>query len=340
MNAGRLWELAGGSAERHGLSAFFHAHPPDAAGPADRRRFAAAYRRTLAENMLFSSATEDVLSVLRRRGVQAVPLKGVFFALRFYGDIALRPQSDVDVLVRREDLDRAHGVLEEAGWREAWPRAFYADHYHWVYRRHGLLLELHWALRSPGACAPDLDRLWRSARPATAGDVPFLEWPAEDVLQYMAVNKGQQHFARLLDFLDVALVAAAPGLDWDLLARRALSDGTAGPVWFALACVRDWLGVSVPPPVLAALARPLRVRPAVFLKRFLDALGGPRRFSPERLGGPAGRIHEILLEGRPAAAARLLAPLLFPSRARRDVLAGGSFLRYYAGVARRLFAAA
>src|SRR3989442_3875618 len=48
---------------------------------------------------------------LASRGVTVIPYKGPVLAASVYGDLALRPFSDLEFLVHRRDADRAEHVL-------------------------------------------------------------------------------------------------------------------------------------------------------------------------------------------------------------------------------------
>ncbi|MGH7273601.1 MAG: nucleotidyltransferase family protein, partial [Nitrospiria bacterium] len=245
------------------------------------------------------------------------------------------PQSDVDLLVHDEDLDLAHRLLIEQGFGEAWPRAFYQDHYHWVYRRGSILLELHWALKAPGTCSPNLTRIWDQARWRLAEGVEFLEMAPEDLLTYLAVNKAHQRFPALLDYVDLEKILQLSPFDWERLCHQALRDKTAGPIWFGLSVAKDLLAAPVPDDVLRVLSKPLHARLSIILKKLLNLQGGPLHIPLERLDGPTGRLYEIFFEGQPSAIFHMIRPLVFPSRARVGVLAKGSYPRYYYNQVRR-----
>lgn len=332
-----LWDLTDRSAERalhHGLGGFLHLDPPAAAGAEARRTFAAAHRRTLMRNLFFLAVTREVLCILQEAGIAVLPLKGVLFAGHCYGDLGARPQSDVDVLVRESDLPAAHARLIGSGWREYLPRAYYRDHYHWTYAREDVLVELHWALKPPGTCSPDLRRVWERASEVREEGLVFPAMSPEDTLAYFAVNKGMQHFPHLIDFVDLAMAMRAASIDWDRFGADAVRDGTAGPIWYGLTFCRERLGVAVPLRVLRTLAR--HARPAEWLHRLIANFGGPHRLPDAWLDGPIGRVYEAFLEGRLATVLALLRPLLLPSRARVEALAEGSFRRYVLGQTGRL----
>ena len=56
-------------------------------------------------------------SVFRNCGVPLCPVKGVILARRLYSDVAQRPLSDVDLLIRRKDRQVIRREIERLRWR-------------------------------------------------------------------------------------------------------------------------------------------------------------------------------------------------------------------------------
>jgi len=91
--------------------------------------------------------TVRAIELLERDGVRALALKGPLLARALYGDPAMRPTSDIDLLVAAEDLPRAVEAAHRLGYREpaGAPRRLPALHRllahddPWMPR-----LELHW----------------------------------------------------------------------------------------------------------------------------------------------------------------------------------------------------
>ncbi|MBI3550307.1 MAG: nucleotidyltransferase family protein [Elusimicrobia bacterium] len=322
-------------ARRHRVEALVWRLAPGALDARAAGAFRSAFARTLAENMGHLEWTRRALEVLGEAGAEPMPLKGALFAARWYPHLGTRPQTDVDVLVSPERLEAAHAALLRAGWTEAAPRAFYADHYHWVYAREdGPLLELHWRLKYPGTCQPDVRAFRARAKQASAEGVRFLEPAPEDLLEYLAVNKAMQHFPNLLGFLDLHFVAQSARIDWERTARSCEGNGTCGPMWFGLSHCREFFGTEVPERVLERLAR--SARGARALARILRRWGGPLGAPVDLLDGPVGRMYEAFFEPSVRMAWSIWRPLLLPSRARVEAVAGGSYLRYLRQHASRL----
>src|SRR3989304_7122244 len=66
-----------------------------------------AYHGNLARNMYLYAELKRILETFSNKGVKVIVLKGAALAKTVYGDIGLRPMSDIDLLVKREDLPHA-----------------------------------------------------------------------------------------------------------------------------------------------------------------------------------------------------------------------------------------
>lgn len=224
---------------RHGLDVL----DARARGDAQRMRSAGfeyiAVRRTL----------EEVCEAFRQARLSFVVLKGLPLASDLYGTDPVRPSSDLDVLVRPRDRERAAHALLSRGWRATvgtgLRRVLHRIHFHEAYVPGGPMLlpvELHWHLED----AVNLHRiddaeLW--SRIDERGGVGRLS--AGDELLYLCLHAARHALfhadglrtgappawfvasdsgARLIWYLDVQrhLEAHAATLDWPDLGRRIL----------------------------------------------------------------------------------------------------------------------
>src|SRR5262249_40683062 len=69
--------------------------------------FGQQYRQTLISNRRAQAELLRIFAGFEAVGVAAMPLKGLALAYRYYEHFALRPMSDLDLLVRRDDITRA-----------------------------------------------------------------------------------------------------------------------------------------------------------------------------------------------------------------------------------------
>ncbi len=231
--------------------------------PALLRAAEAEYMASAAQAALRLREIRVIVDELSDAGIGVLVLKGAALAETAYENVALRPMSDIDLLVNEMDLQPAGKVLEERGYRLKSDEAPDLAH-HWVYARpivEGVMsmVELH---RRPFA-TPPFDRslaaegLFDRAESAHIGGcevrVPF----GPDMLLHLAGHLVLQHAReeRLIWVADIDRVARQ--LDdeaWRQALSLAAGVGLARAVMDALTASRIWFGTPVPPWVLAALS--------------------------------------------------------------------------------------
>lgn len=98
-------------------------------------------------------------------GIEVIFLKGPFLAERFYGNIDSRAISDIDILVKEENIDNADSLLRKNGFERTSvvflnkSLSVYFTH-HFEYIRSDVDLELHWALSTHSSFKLDYGRIW------------------------------------------------------------------------------------------------------------------------------------------------------------------------------------
>jgi len=232
----------------------------------DDPRLARSVARFFARTVAVEAASQTVVDLLRDAGVACVTLKGPALAARYWGDVARRASSDVDILVAPSDLARAETALADAGLVK---RSDYPDWFqrHWHFHvtlslpRTRMSVELHWSLVSHELGRLPVERMVASAEWVTCGrfELPSLEasW------QLVATSiHCFQHLFSLRELIDVALVARRLGAgDWERAVDEARAAGLGGALYYAVTVSAERLGWC-PPPVVLGL-RPGVVRDAL-----------------------------------------------------------------------------
>jgi hypothetical protein len=204
------------------------------------------------------------LDALAQKGLTPALLKGHGLGVRVYPEPFDRLASDVDLLIRPDELPAAEAALTGIGLSPmAGPEAAYArEHHHSVnFEAPGQLVELHHrALMGVGHVLGSEALLERSTPGMLEGRaVRFLS--PEDELAYLAAHAAGHAFARLSWLYDVKRYIEKIPVDWKLLASRARQARIHGPAYFGLAVARRAAGAQVPDEALHALAPPkLRAR--------------------------------------------------------------------------------
>ncbi len=256
----------------------------------------AAWRQTLEQtrrrNLAALFELARVIRRLRERQIEVLVLKGAALIPTVYGDLGLRPLRDLDLLVRRADLEPALAALATLDYErlglepQAGSLAAYESQAR--LRKRGptrTLVEIHWSLfDSPHYQSRlDLDWFWDTRTPVEISGVAAQAPGPSAHLLYLAGHLWLHHHGTgLLWWHDMAeLVSRSPqAVDWDALLRWAEAYDLALPLQHVLAnLARDW-GAPAPADVLARLER---LQPSAAGRRVFEGLGGAGRPAGPRL---------------------------------------------------------
>ena len=273
----------------------------EAVPAAVRERLTRHFTESVVRHLLLS---HELGLALRRFAAEDVPvilLKGPILSETLYPHPALRPFSDLDLLIRPQDLLRADELLRGLGCRRV------ADAHSWsfdiAYDREtlydgptGFRVDLHWGLINDPRYSWNHQEglsVWeRAIRVPVAGEAALGLCP-EDLLLYLAVHLAIHHsLAGLLWYWDLALILDRWGdtLDWETVIARASRWRVRNAAFFALRGLESFFGVCAPPSVMVRL-QPRGPRAAA-IGWFL------RHREPDRLAR-LGHLIPLLLVDRP-----------------------------------------
>lgn len=232
--------------------------------PADvLRRMKDLYQGNAARNLVLREELESVLRALADDGVSAIPWKGPLLALTGYGDLSLRRFVDLDVIVRRADVERAVATLNRLGYR-AEPVVSPSQHAFLLRTQHELafkrdagrlIVELHWEV-APRRFASNLaaEDLWIRATTRALGNLQVLALAPEDMLLSLCAHGSKHVWERLAWVCDIAeWIAAHPQIDWTGLLARAKSTGQERMLFAGLQLAAELLDAPLPPAVAKAI---------------------------------------------------------------------------------------
>ncbi len=250
--------------------------PPDALG--SLQEGVAKFRQDAA---VMGESLQVYLEKAAERGIDTAVLKGLSVSANIYGDKAVRPGGDIDVLVRQRDVAGSIAILDEMEIGQNWPNLM-ADRY---YERHHLhqqrctpdlrlWYEVHWALDHPlTRLTIDYEAVMDRTTPGTLLGAPVADLSLPDLLLSLAIHLVKHaiylpsvldhpHLARiiladgmLMYFVDVAEVVKQyeDEIDWQQTVASAKAWGAAAMLGAVLQVCYGYLQAPVPDWVLAAL---------------------------------------------------------------------------------------
>jgi hypothetical protein len=201
-----------------------------------------------------------VLKTLADNHLPVIALKGLSLAERIYGDIALRPMSDMDLLVKKEDLVRAGRILLTLGYKQcfpAWENALNIYHHLPPFTNpSGVMIEIHWNIVTPdSAIKVDLGGLWERASVIRVYKGEALAFSPEDLFLHLCIHAcfHLQTGLGLLPLCDMArlIKTSAVPIDWPILVERAARWGGQKCVYLMLLLVRELMGAAPPDQIIS-----------------------------------------------------------------------------------------
>src|SRR3989338_400160 len=197
----------------------------------------------LKRNLELDAELSRILSRLDGSGIEAIPLKGTALAKFIYGDVSLRPAPcDIDILVRREKVRAAEGILEDMGYSFCIPEEKIAARHEFNTQINlwkqgsGILLDLQWALRDRFTPS-HIEDFWKNARYASLDGQRILMPSTEDLLLYLALSAMSDFdFVQLKYIYDMHSLVMKSGkaIDWKVALEGAKKNYLTAPLFFSL----------------------------------------------------------------------------------------------------------
>lgn len=278
------WQSFAAQAQRHGIAPLIchklqkHGWPHHMPVAARQSLLQAHYAAT-AENMLLHAELRRIVAALCTKHA-LVLLKGAALGATLYERPALRPMSDLDLLVQRSALPDILQILEDLGYvvtPEIAPGIHQAIEHHEHLQggpQQRVGLDLHWNLIAGDADwrTPPVAWFWQQTQPLipkpeydpsalcsrSDGDAPIRELTPTAHLLYLAAHVMLQHCgeqARLIWFYDLHLLITHAGdrIDWQELVQRAAEFRWSAALLGALEGTIACFGTVVPEFVVAML---------------------------------------------------------------------------------------
>lgn len=317
--------------------------------PEVAREWATAYVRSGIAATQRTRELGAVLTALEAANIPVILLKGMHLALGFYENPALRPMTDIDLLVPRRDLEQVVAILPGLGTGFTFGEPFDLEqvcasqpHLPICYKPllPGSRIEFHWHIEDPKfPHAIDLDGLWERARPFSALGREVLGLCPEDVILTTCLHVVRHQFyhylLRAICDINVVCRRHIGELDWCALTDRAIRWRAADEVYLVLELARRTLRAPVPERTIRNL-KPEKTDVELLLRGAANVLWEVQ----ERDAAPAvGSNFAALLSLRdPKARLIFLLHRLFPPREEFPQACGlhGSGLQLCALYARRL----
>jgi len=249
--------------------------PPEIAA-----RFAEIATKVTKANTARLAVGRELLARLAAKKIPVVILKGVLFAETLYRDPNYKKMNDIDILIRKEDLDEIYAVYEEMKFfsaaelfgKEGKKQEKFSHHSPPYFSRDlTCMIGTHWGLITP--LAPyklDYDAIWSRVVDITLAGVPAKAMAPEDNLHHLCVHLPY-YKTGVRELADIYNLVRAQKIDWPLFLDEVRKARTENLVFHALSLVEKLS----PRPEIAEVLEQLRSRVSYYYAR--DAARKTRR---------------------------------------------------------------
>lgn len=180
---------------------------------------------------------ESVVRACEADGVAVLPVKGILSARTLYADVAERVISDIDVRVRKGNVERVERIARREGWTLV-NRMWSYDNL--VLRVDGRFVDVEAHVGPPGVCALTIDTMMsRASLERRTFGFPALVADPHDHAVLLLVNAFKDHMATAMSWAidDLVRLIRAPWFDESVLLERARAAKVETIVWI----VAEWM---------------------------------------------------------------------------------------------------
>jgi hypothetical protein len=192
---------------------------------------------------------------LQTRGLEALPYKGPVLAEALYGNVALRQFSDLDLLIRSNDLPTIKDALAELGYEpglrlaQAAERDYLKSGYEYTFdgARGRNLLEIKWQILPRFyAIGFDVNDFFERAAVVTIEGQKLRTLCDQDLMLVLCVHAAKHAWKQISWLCDIVQLARSHALDWTALQAKAESLGITRIVAVTFLLAHKLLGAALP----------------------------------------------------------------------------------------------
>jgi hypothetical protein len=216
------------------------------------------YLGTLSVNIRLYKELAKILKLLQDEGIPVITLKGIALAEIIYQNIALRPMSDIDLVIKSDDLNKINQIMLNSGWEnQSYLNRIGFDEQHFkhiAYSKGNSTIEVHPKIYE----LPLLDPWMKAVRTEIAKTDTFI-LGTEDFLMHLCLHL-EDHYrtgmtSNLIWYLDIVefLKFHQNDIDWDYVIITAKKNKANGYLLRVLKAVNEDFNCNVSPNILNQL---------------------------------------------------------------------------------------
>jgi hypothetical protein len=229
------------------------------------------YYSNLARNMLLYDELSKILTAFKKADIDTIVLKGAFLAEEIYKNIGLRPMSDIDLLVKEEDVQKAKKELLKLKYsanvyttktHEKF-QTILSEELPFTHQNKNSYVEIHWDIQPHNTpYMIDINKFWNNTKSVEIAGIEALTFASEDLLQHLCLHldkhinySGAPPAKPLRDYCDIAEVTNyyKDTINWNYLIQSSKNYGIEEPIFQGLFIAKEYFGALIPENIIREL---------------------------------------------------------------------------------------
>ena len=221
------------------------------------------FQKNAARSALLTGELLKILDLFESEEILAMPYKGPAIAISIYGNLALRQFTDLDILVRRQDVWRCQELLISMGYEPHFnitqrqlPAFLRLGYVQMFTRDKGMsIVELHWGIASRFFMFPlDVDRFLGRLVPLDLMGKKVVTPAPEDLLLILCVHGAKDLWERLEWICGIAELIRGHDINWEMARQQAKELGAERTLLLGLQLARELFAARLPESVVSDIA--------------------------------------------------------------------------------------
>jgi hypothetical protein len=236
------------------------------------KKFQDLYSENACRNLILSQEFQEVLKILKNKNIPVIVLKGMYLGEKIYKNIALRPMSDIDILIKKESLEEFDAAVKKIGFKTSHnyrkylksPDSIYLNTM--VYEKKkgkvSIFLHLHWHIVN--STLPifekvmpyiEMEKIWKQALEVKIAGIETLSLSYHHQVIYLCLHAFNHSLDRNILLCDISefININRNKIDWNLLIKDAFDFKINRIVYCVLYLTKLLLNMQVPDYLLSSL---------------------------------------------------------------------------------------
>lgn len=218
------------------------------------------YFKTIAKNTVLNESLRILAKEASKKNIDLLLLKGISLINSIYQDIGIRPMSDMDILVKTENVPLISNILESLNYGTnpivKSKLVGQVEHFHlpaFISKSNHVMVELHTHIhpeKSP--LSIDIDEFWKNSVPVDNFNTNIRMLSPENLIQHLCIHistHSQTNNIRLSHFYDLVKVIEKydkNGLDWETTIKNSYKCNIQSTFFPQLFLIQKYFMLSFP----------------------------------------------------------------------------------------------